>query len=193
MKALIVIDMQNDFKKGCSAYSCKMLDAKLIKRVKNLIDFCRSKGIPIIYTQHSIKPDKSNAEIGEPKDVKACIIGTKGWEIIEEIKPRNSDIIIQKDRFDAFLRTNLEDELKKLNVDTIIICGVLTNNCVRATAEGAYQRDFKVIIVTDCCGATSYIKGISHKKIHEITLKELKERTYSVELVTLKKFKATLL
>jgi len=75
--ALIVIDMQNDFIKDTSPYSCQMLDDKLILRVKKLINFCRKKKISIIYTQHSIKPDKSNTEIGEPKNVRACIYWNK--------------------------------------------------------------------------------------------------------------------
>lgn len=187
MKAvLLVIDMQNDFKKGKSAYSCEMLDDKLIKKVKNLIEFCRGKKIPIIYTQHTIKPDKSNGEIGEPKNVRACIEGTKGWEILEEIKPNEQDIIIRKNRFDAFFGTNLEEILKDLNIDTVIICGVLTNNCVRATAEGAYQRNYRVIIISDCCGATSYVKGISHKKVHSFTLKDLEGRTYEIRVSNFK-------
>ncbi|MEM5793949.1 MAG: isochorismatase family cysteine hydrolase [Candidatus Aenigmatarchaeota archaeon] len=184
--ALLVIDMQNDFKKGKSEYSCEMLDEKLIKKVKNLIEFCRSKKIPIIYTQHTIKPDKSNAEIGEPENVRACIEGTKGWEIIEEIKPKDKDIIIRKDRFDAFFKTNLEEILEGLNIGTVILCGVLTNNCVRATAEGAYQRNYKVIIVSDCCGATSYVRGISHKKVHDFTLKDLEGRTYEIKVTSFK-------
>ena len=189
MKALLVIDCQNDFFKDLSAYSCQMLDNKLIKNIKKLIDFCRAEKIPIVYTQHSIKKDKSNAEKGEPKDVRACIIDTKGWKIIDEIKPRKDDKIIRKDRYDAFYKTNLEKVLKKLKADTLIICGVLTNNCIRATAEGAIYRGYKLIVVPDCCGATSFIKGVSHKRMHELTLKDLKERTYQTELVNLSEIK----
>ena len=185
MIVLLVIDCQNDFFKGLSAYSCQMLDRRLVKNIKKLIGMCRKKNIPVVYTQHSIKKDKSNAEKGEPDDVRACIIGTKGWKIIDEIKPRKDDKIIRKDRYDAFYKTNLEKVLKKLKADTLIICGVLTNNCIRATAEGAIYRGYKLIVVPDCCGATSFIKGITHKKMHELTLNDLKERTYQTDIVKL--------
>jgi ureidoacrylate peracid hydrolase len=187
--ALIVIDMQNDFVKDTSPYSCQMLDDSLILRVKKLINFCRGKKIPIIYTQHSIKPDKSNAEIGEPKNVRACIIGTKGWEIIRKVAPRKEDIVIRKDRFSAFFNTKLENVLKNLKVDTLILCGVLTNNCVRATAEDAYYRNYKLILVSDCCGATSYVKGFTHEEVNKFTLEELKERTYKTKVVNLNQLK----
>lgn len=184
--ALVVIDCQNDFKKGASPYSCEMLDDALIRRIGELISFCRRKTIPIVYTQHSIKPDKSNEEFGEPKEVLACIIGTAGWEIVEELKPEAGDFVIQKDKYDAFYGSDLEQTLRAIEADTVIICGVLTNNCVRATAEGAHYRNFTLYIAGDCCGATSYISGRTNEEIHTLTLLDLKERMYETNLVSLK-------
>lgn len=187
--ALLVIDCQNDFIKGASPYSCDMLDEKLIDRIQNAISFFREKDIPVVYTQHSIKPDKSNAEFGEPEDVRACIIGTKGWEIIEELKPQKDELIIQKDKYDAFYGTNLERVLQRARIDTIILCGVLTNNCVRATAEGAHYRNFKLYVISDCCGATSYISERSAQEIHDITLTDLQERMYETRTISLQGIK----
>ena len=79
-----------------------MLGKKLTGRIKNVINWARKKTIPIIYTQHSIKPDKSNKEFGEPEDIRTCFIGTKGWEIIEALKPRREEAVVQKDKYDAF-------------------------------------------------------------------------------------------
>jgi len=185
--ALLVIDMQNDFIKDSSEYSCQMLDNNLIQRVKRLIEFSREKEIPIIYTQHSIRPDKSNAEVGEPEDIRACIVRTNGWEIINELKPYRSDYILKKDKYDAFYGTELGYLLRRDEIDIVIICGVLTNNCVRATAEGAHYRGFKIIIVKDCCGATSYLDDMTHEQIHYITLIDMKERMYETRLLKLDK------
>ncbi len=184
--ALLVIDCQNDFIKGASPYSCEMLDKNLVKKIKELINLCRSKRIPIIYTQHSIKPDKSNAEFGEPPEVRACITGTPGWEIVPALQPQSGDFIIAKDKYDAFYDTDLENVLRKLKVKGLLLSGVLTNNCVRATAEGAHYRGYKIILITDCCGATSYLKDKTHEEIHDITLRDLKERMYETEITTLK-------
>ncbi len=187
--ALFVIDMQNDFRKGASAYSCEMLDDGLIGRVKQLIWLCRQKNVPIVYTQHTIKADKSDAENGEPADVRACIMGTDGWKIIRELEPKQTDGIVLKRRADAFFESRLAETLKSLNADAVIVCGVWTNNCVRATAEAAYARNYKLILVSDCCGASSVIEGYTAEQINEITLKELKERTYETQLIAIDELK----
>jgi nicotinamidase-related amidase len=182
-KALIVIDCQYDFLKGASTYECAMLDNALVSRIKKLIYACREKNIPVIYTQHSINSDKSNAEFGEPVDVKACIIGTRGWEIIKELEPRNSEAVVAKDKYDAFYNTNLEDALAKIRPETLILAGVLTNNCVRATAEGAHYRGYKLEIVSDCCGATSFSDGVTDEEINRLSLESMAERMYETTLI----------
>jgi len=189
---LIVIDCQNDFIKDASPYEARMLDEKLIGRIECLINFAREKKIPVVFTQHSIKPDKSNAEFGEPKDVRACIVDTKGWKIIDGLKPRRGETVIRKDKYDAFYKTELETVLRKLNADTLILAGVLTNNCVRATAEGAHYRNFKLILVSDCCGGTSYLSDKTDEEIHEITLRDLQERMYETGVATLEELQESL-
>lgn len=191
--ALLVIDMQNDFRKGNSDYSCPMLTEKLVQNVKNLIDICKSRNIPVIYTQHSIEPTKSNAEVGEPENVRACIIGTTGWNIIGELKPEKGDFISRKHRADSFFKSELENMLKKLKVDTVIICGVFTNNCVRATAEAAYARNYRLILVPDCCGAADFTGQKSAEWANEFTIKELKERTYGTQELNLDDLKSFLI
>lgn len=188
--ALIVIDCQNDFIKGYSpqfGYTCEMLDKKLIGKIKKLLDWTRKKRIPIIFTQHSINPDKSNEEFGESKDVRACIIGEPGWEIIDDLEPKKGELVIRKDKYDAFTNTNLDEILKKMKIDTVILSGVLTNNCVRATAEGAHYRNYKIFVVSDCTGGTSCNKGLSSKKVHDLTLEDLKGRMYETYIVNFSK------
>lgn len=202
--ALLVVDVQNDFKRDASYYECPMLDKRLLSRIRNLIDFCRTKNIPVMFTRHTILPDKSDAEIGEPESVRACILGTDGWQVAPEVDPRTDDLYVNKHRFDAFYRSNLEDKLRELGADTVVICGVWSNNCVRATAEGAYYRNYKLVIVSDCCGAKDFVainetnenwltwyplKRLLAQFASRYALRELKYRTYLTELMTLKDFK----
>jgi nicotinamidase-related amidase len=100
--ALIVVDVQNDFKMDAGYYACPMLNEELLSQIESLVSFCRFKKVPIIFTQHSIKTDKSNAEIGEPDEVRACIIGTDGWRVAKEIGPQEDDLYLMKDKYDAF-------------------------------------------------------------------------------------------
>jgi len=169
-----------------------MLDKKLIERLRKILVWSRERGFPIVFTQHSIKPDKSNVEFGESDDIRACIVGELGWEIIDEVKPMKGEYVVLKDKYDAFVGTDLEELLRKLKVDTVILAGVLTNNCVRATAEGAHYRNFKIIVVSDCTGATSCNKGLTSERVHELTLEDLKGRMYETEIMTFSKLKATL-
>ncbi|HLD81217.1 MAG TPA: isochorismatase family cysteine hydrolase [archaeon] len=186
--ALAVVDMQNDFRAGSgSPYACQGLDEKLVKNVKKLISACKEKGFKVVYTQQSINPDKSNAERGEPLDVRVCITGTPGWEIIKEIQPKPGDFVVRKHRASAFFKTSLEEELKKESIDSIVFCGVYTNNCVRATAQDAYARDYHVVFISDCCGAQSDGK-MSHRKMNKLALEDLRNRQYETEVLTLKEF-----
>jgi nicotinamidase-related amidase len=187
--ALIVVDVQNDFKKGASDYQCPQLDKNLLANINELVVFCRSKKIPIIFTQHSIKSDKSNAEHGEPDSIRACIEDTSGWKVAQEIDSSPEDNFVTKHKFDAFYESELGDVLKNLGVNTVIICGVWTNNCVRSTAEGAYYRDYDLILVSDCCGGVDFVDGEDHQKVSDYTLQELAERTYNTKLLTLNKLK----
>src|SRR3989344_9170644 len=111
--ALIVIDCQNDFIKNRSPYACQMFDKRLIGNIQKLIGYCRKRRIPVVYTQHSIKKDKSNAEFGEPETVRACIVGTKGWKIVDKLRPHTKELVVRKDKYDAFFGTTLEDVLRK--------------------------------------------------------------------------------
>ncbi len=187
--ALLLIDCQNDFIKNKSDYSCEMLDSQCISRIKQLIDFCRQKQMPIIFTQHTIKPDKSNEEFGEPKEVRACIEGTEGWQIIHELGKKDEDKVVKKDKFDAFYNTDLHEKLQKLGVDTLIICGCYTNNCVRATAEGAHYRNFRLFMVSDCCACVSFVKDYENQQVNDFTLKELAERMYETQVMSFDELK----
>ena len=65
---------------------------------------------------------------------------------------RPEDWIVEKTRLSAFFQTNLEQILRALGAETVLITGVLTNQCVGATCKDAMFRDFKPIVVEECVG-----------------------------------------
>jgi nicotinamidase/pyrazinamidase len=93
------------------------------------------------------------------------IKGTKGAQVIKELQPQHSDIIVPKPRFSGFFKTNLEGMLRELGVDTLVVCGVATEICVISTAYDAVCSDFKVIIIDDCCASRS---KVVHDQLLEI-------------------------
>lgn len=70
------------------------------------------------------------------------------------MNPLDKDWYVEKTRLSAFYNTNLESILRALNADTVLITGVLTNQCVAATSKDAMFRDFKPIVIEQCTGTT---------------------------------------
>lgn len=75
------------------------------------------------------------------------------WEIqiLDALKPKPSDYVIKKHRWNAFHATSLELSLRTAGIDTILLCGGATHIGIASTAFGARDLDFNIVIVNDCC------------------------------------------
>jgi len=76
--------------------------------------------------------------------------GTQGAEVIDDLEPKSTDMILPKRRFSAFFKTDLDQTLRTLGVDTIVVTGMTTEFCVLMTALDGLCHDFSVIILEDC-------------------------------------------
>lgn len=152
--ALLLIDLQ---KEGGTSDVVGM--ETIISKTASLIDICRQKKIPIIYTRHLNRGDAIGLGNREPLNEKGEPLyyhtGTEAIEIMEEVKPEPGDIIIDKYRYSGFHESSLDLLLKGLNVKHLLIGGVLTDVCVISTAMDAYYRDYQVNLVKDICGTTT--------------------------------------
>ena len=158
---LMVIDMQNDFVLDGAVMEVKEAKNQL-PGIKKLIGKCRQFGVPVIYTIQETDPVYCPFEVAAiPRLMETGMRkGTKGIEIVDELAPEADDIIIRKRRFSAFYQTDLEIILRNIRsaanrVDSVIICGTMTNVCCESTARDAYFRDYKVVFGTDVCSANS--------------------------------------
>jgi nicotinamidase-related amidase len=89
-------------------------------------------------------------------DSKSFIKGSWGAQIIDDLKPAPTDIIIEGKRgLDAFASTNLDFILRSRGITTIALAGFLTNCCVESTMRSAYERGYEVITLTDCTATLS--------------------------------------
>ncbi len=145
----------------------------ILANLKKLIGKCRRLGMPIIYFTQAYRLDGSNVGLaGALSNLEyppnGCVAGegTVGAKIFDEVKPRKNDILIKKCRYSGFYATDLDSILRQLDRDTLLITGVVTDCCVSTTAFDAFQRNFKVIIISDCTSARS-------EEAHNITLKTL--------------------
>ena len=156
--ALIVIDLI----KGNEPFF-REEHKKIIPRVAEVIRGCREKGIPVIFANDSYLENDWLFNYMK----KHAIRGTEEVEVIDELKPEAGDIVVEKRRFSAFFRTDLDITLRELGVNTVALAGINTHVCVLATAFDAVSNDFKAIILKDCCASHS-------KELHDFVVEKFR-------------------
>lgn len=133
-EALLIVDVQNGmFQEGEEVFQ----GDRLIQNLNDLLIRARSMEIPIFYVQHNETAGKQLEH------------GTNSWEIHSSITPKSEDIIIQKTTPDSFFNTSLEQELKKQEIEHLIIAGIQTEVCVDTTCRRAFSMGYKVTLVSD--------------------------------------------
>jgi nicotinamidase-related amidase len=154
--ALLVIDMQDECVKPHWTPYWVPEATRQVPRIKKLIEHCRTKEIPVIFTVYS----KTHHYLDRPRsgssmpnrypelDIDQSSFFVEG-HVWHELAPREDEIVIHKPSYGAFYDTPLETILKNLGKDTVIICGTLTNYCCGTTARQAYERGFKVVFGSD--------------------------------------------
>ena len=146
--ALIVVDMQNDFVK--EGGSLVVPDAEgTIPVIRGLLESARGSGMKVVFTQDT--HTEGDPEWGIwPEHVRE---GSWGWRIVDELAPREDELVIQKVRYDAFYGTHLDHFLRLWDVKTLIICGTVASICVHYTAASAALRWYGVVIPRDATSA----------------------------------------
>ena len=156
--ALIVIDMQNDSVLP-GAPACVKGAFETIPRIRKLLDFFRTKGLPVFHIVREYRSDGSDIEITRRdsflKQKTYVIPGTKGCEIVEDLKPLPGEYRIVKQRFSAFMNTELDLILRRLGVTHLAVCGTQYPNCIRTTIYDAVSYGYHVINITDATSAQS--------------------------------------
>ncbi|MEW6615307.1 MAG: isochorismatase family cysteine hydrolase [Thermodesulfobacteriota bacterium] len=156
--AIIVVDM---LKGGVGSNPhVKSEIERIIPNIQRLLKEGRGLNISIIFACDSFF---SQDFMFRGKMKPHSIRGTSGVEVIDELRPEAGDMILEKRRFSAFFRTDLDMTLRTLEVDTIVVCGMNTHVCVMFTAWDGLANDFNVVILEDCCAAPK-------KEIHDAAI-----------------------
>ena len=166
-KALILVDFENEWVNKNSDYYVGDI-SEVIAKVNKLIDECRKNGFKIIFTRH-IEKDSNDAFAPNSKHIK----------LIKGLDKKDSDIVITKYKISPFYKTSLEKELK--GIKKIVVAGISTNLCVRSLVHDAYDRDFNITVIKDCCVAFD-------KETQEFTFKDLKATREEVQFLNLNDF-----
>ena len=174
--ALILLDFINEIvdekgKFSGKGYPTFVRTHGVLESVNSAIAKAREKNIPVIFVRIGFSPDyrewhETSPLFGTAKKFGALQLGTWATEIHESIDKNERDFLITKHRISAFYATSLEVILRTLKVDTVLLGGVATDLVVQSTARDAHDRDYRVVILEDLCGAGS-------EEDHESTLKTL--------------------
>jgi nicotinamidase-related amidase len=142
---VLVVDMVVGFlEPGRNLYSGD--DARtIIPNVRRLIEREQAEGTSVIFICDTHDPDDLEFQMFPVH----CVKGTDECELAPELRGYQGDIL-RKRRYSAFFETDLEQRLKELKPDKIIVCGVCTDICVMHTTADARNRDYHVEVPTDC-------------------------------------------
>ncbi|MEN3372440.1 cysteine hydrolase family protein [Dechloromonas sp. ZS-1] len=145
-RALIVIDIQNDY----------FPDGKfplwqpepVLARIEQAIAQARRQGVAVIFVQHVADASKGPAPFFNP--------GTPGVALHARLLQAAPDAPIVIKRFaDSFLGTDLEAQLAARGIEELLVCGMMTQNCVTHTAISKSAEKYRVSVLSDCCTTVS--------------------------------------
>jgi nicotinamidase-related amidase len=171
MKALLVIDMLNDFVEKGGVLDCGDRAREIVPFVHRKIEQFRREKQLVVFVCDSHRPDDPEFQLFPRHSIK----GTEGARIIAALPIGQKDIIIEKTRYSAFYNTDLEKTLRKHRVDQAHIVGVCTSICVMDTVGDLRDRDYPVIVYQD--GVADF-----DPEAHRFSLRRM-EKIYGAEVV----------
>ena len=150
--ALLVIDMMQAYFTDGSPLC--LPDRSAVDGCARLLAAARAAGLPVLHTRVAYADSLADGGLFVRK-IPALALLTEGstlGKFESEVGPLPSETVVVKQYASAFFGTSLASTLLAAGVDTIIICGVSTSGCVRATATDALQHGFAPLVVPDACG-----------------------------------------
>jgi len=139
INALLVIDVQKGlFNKTIPIFKSDVL----LRNITKLVEKAHENHVPVIYIQHS--------------NDSFLAYGSDGWQLHAGIKPTDKDFLIHKKHGNAFEETSLGNLLQSQSVNSLVITGLVTHGCVKATSLGALELGYQVTLVED--GHSNYSK-----------------------------------
>ena len=172
--ALLVVDMQNQFisRDGLDAqiarergmfdrweYFFDRIDNVVIPNNKKLLDYFRANHLEVTFGRiachHKDGRDRSPVQRRPGWNNILLPIGDPGAEMVDELKPLDDEIVVNKTTDSVLSGTNYEFLLRNMGIETVVCTGVVTDQCVASTVRSLADAGFEVILVEDACAAAT--------------------------------------
>ena len=178
----IVVDMQNGFVSEGGSYDRLGMNTPnyraIIPKLKDLIEFCRSKDIPVFYTEavkeasgidllthiHNFLPKSRQERLKIP----ICVRGTWDGVTIDELKPKEHDPVVIKRRDSAFQDTEMRVWLESIGANMLVFTGIDTSICVETSLRDGFNIGYDVMIISDATAS-------GDKRHYETTLERVRD------------------
>jgi len=164
---------------------------RVIKHSKDILDFARSRNIPVIHVilihrnipgfgsegmkvgfwravQDALKEEDRLSPGRKSTTAIHNLEGSPGTQIIPDLLSPTDYVINNKKRLDCFYGTDLEILLRTLGIETVVLMGINTNTCIMNTAFSAFNRDFQVVVISDC------VASMYGEDLHVLGLENIK-------------------
>ncbi|MBU3730894.1 MAG: isochorismatase family protein [Beijerinckiaceae bacterium] len=148
--------------------SCGDVGWSAVDKISTLLALFRAKNWPVLYPH--VAP-KQNFDFGRLSDKVPAIMGVagRGYDFVEEVAPREGDILLPKKHPSAFFGTPLASYLINLGVDQLVVTGCTTSGCVRGSVVDAFAYNFRVLVPQDAVYDRSQIS-------HAVNLFDMAEK-----------------
>lgn len=165
--ALIVVDMQNAFVKEGAGHAYVEEAASTCPNINRVADALRKAGGTVVWILNTVTPESLESwshfhrELSTPAGFKrrteAMSEGAHGHELYETLNPAAGDLTVRKSRYSAFIQgsSDLDQVLRSRGIDTVLITGTATNVCCESTARDAMMLNYRTLMVSDACSAST--------------------------------------
>jgi nicotinamidase-related amidase len=151
-------------------YYFKRLDHVVLPNVRRIQDAFRDMGLEVIHTRiQSLTKDGRDRSVGHKRLGLHAAPGSKEAEFLPEVAPKGDEVIINKTASGVFNSTNAEYILRNMNIDSLYVCGVYTNECVSTTVRDACDRGFYTTLINDACATVT-------PELHNATISTIRDR-----------------
>ena len=157
---ILVWDMQYDI--ATKAFNFQ----EILANIGKLLPVARSAGVQVIHSQQTafdlknerpvwVRQRRWHAKVDDPAKIPLRTVeGTRGWEIVDELKPLSGDIVFQKHRPSAYVGTDLDLILRNLGLETLVLTGVSTEGGIEGSARQGLNLGYYMVPVSDCIGSS---------------------------------------